>query len=236
MRVSVLTPTVGTPALTAAVRSVAAQTVPARHVIVVDGAQHESAARTAITAADVAPERSPVVVVIPDNTGRDRNNGHRIYRHVAPLLEADHVALLDEDNVLEPDHLASLLPLSAAHGAAWSMRRMITRAGEDLGVDRIESIGRPVVGPEGPYVLVDTSCWLVRRDLVPLLAAIDRPWDGDRQLTAVMLERFGDLAPLGSGRATLRYTLPDHLVEPFRRHGVRAGRVDRAVASGQSGE
>lgn len=221
MEVSVLTPTVGAPALTAAVRSVATQSLPARHVVVVDGAAHEGAARAAIASAEPPADRMPVLVVLPDNTGHDRNNGHRIYRHVAPLLETGFVALLDEDNVLEPAHLGTLVPIAVRHGAAWSLRRLVTRSGDDLGVDRIESIGRPVPGPDGPYILVDTSCWVFRRDLVPLLAALDRPWDGDRQLTAAVLARVGDLAPLGSGRATLRYTVPDHLVAQFRAHGAR---------------
>ena len=120
MEVSVLTPTVGAPALTAAVRSVATQSLPARHVVVVDGAAHEGAARAAIAAAEPPADRMPVLVVLPDNTGHDRNNGHRVYRHVAPLLETGFVALLDEDNVLEPAHLGTLVPIAVRHGAAWS--------------------------------------------------------------------------------------------------------------------
>jgi hypothetical protein len=224
VRVSVITPTIGSPALADAVRSVAAQSHPARHVVVVDGAVHEPAVRAALAAADVAGPRRPEVVVLPDNTGRDLNNGHRIYHHVAPLLDTDHVALLDEDNAYEPDHVGSLLPISTAHGAAWSLRRLLSRAGEDLGVDRVESIGRPVGPAGGTYVLVDTSCWMLRRDQADLLAAIDRPWDGDRRLTATVLERVGDLERLGSDRATLRYTVPDRLVEAFRSALARAVR------------
>lgn len=241
MQISVITPTVGTPALTAAMRSVAAQTLPVRHVVVVDGAVHEAAARAAIGAAGLTAAQAPVVLVLPDNTGRDLNNGHRIYRHVAPLLDAGLVALLDEDNTYETDHVATLAPIAQAHGAAWSLRRLVTAAGEDLGIDDVESIGRPV-GPEhARYVLVDTSCWMVRRDRVGLLAAIDRPWDGDRQLTATVAREVGELAPLCSGRATLRYRVPQRLAAGFtaalaQRAAQRSGQPGDRTRSGQPGD
>lgn len=226
VRVSIVTPTIGTPALTAAVCSVASQTVPVRHVVVVDGAAHEPAVRAAIAAAGLPPDRAPTIVVLPDRTGGDGHYGHRIYAHVAPLLTADHVGLLDEDNSFESDHVASLIPIAAVHGAGWSLRRMVSTAGEDLGVDRIESIGRQVAGPDGPYRLVDTSCWLLRQDLVPVLAAMDGRWGGDRRLVAAVADRLGDPATLGSGRATLRYTLRDDLVAAFR---AASGQTTRAT-------
>jgi glycosyltransferase involved in cell wall biosynthesis len=234
MQVSVITPTVGTSALTEAVRSVAAQTHPVRHVVVVDGAVHETAAREAIDAAGLSAAHAPVVLVLPDNTGHDRNNGHRIYRHVAPLLDTDLVALLDEDNTYESDHVATLAPIAQVHGAAWSLRHLVTAAGEDLGIDHVESIGRPVGPDHARYVLVDTSCWMVRRDLVGLLAAIDRPWDGDRQLTATLAKHVGDLARLCTGRATVRYRVPQRLVAAFsvalaQRSRTRSGKPGDAA-------
>lgn len=214
--VTILTPTIATDALANAVRSVARQQpvpgVDIRHIVVADGKRYENAARDIAIKAWEGVGHTPKVYSIPDNTGANGWNGHKIYAHYAQLLDADYLCLLDEDNTFEPEHVATLLPIAEKHGFAWSLRTVYTKGGERLGVDRAESIGKWIQHPDhAPYILVDTSCWMLRRDFVAHLAHFLEPWSGDRRFTRHMASMAPDLQPMCSGLATMNYTSPDHL-------------------------
>ena len=84
------------------------------------------------------------------------------------LVDADFVAFLDEDNEFDPDHLRHLVRAAVGAKASWahSLRRIAGPDGRDLCPDNCESLGglyHTVCGP-GDY-LVDTSCYLLRRQL-----------------------------------------------------------------------
>lgn len=175
-RVAVITSTVGGPFLGECLRSVQATTLPnVEHWVVVDGAQHEAAVRAAIRDAvrgEGDPSKTPVpvhVLVLPRNVGADGWNGHRAYGAVPWLVDADHVAFLDDDNVVDPDHYRDLLAALVDADAAWaySLRRIVDADGTPVCDDNCESLGgiRHVVdGGPGDY-LVDTSCYLIDREL-----------------------------------------------------------------------
>lgn len=214
--ITVLTPTIATPELGNAVWSVARQELPPntelRHIVVADGKRYENAARDIALKAWEGVGNTPKVYAVPDNTGANGWNGHKIYAHFAQLLDTDYLCLLDEDNTFEPNHVASLLPIAQRHGFAWSLRKVYTKGGERLGVDHKESVGRWVRSGEGePYILVDTSCWMLRRDTVKHLAHFLEPWSGDRRFTHAMDARFEGLTRGCSYLATMNYTAPDHL-------------------------
>lgn len=221
MTITVLTPTIATHALANAVVSVAKQQVASnidlRHVVVADGKRYENAARDIALKAWEGIGNTPKVYSVPDNTGANGWNGHKIYAHYAQLLDTDYLCLLDEDNTFEPDHVASLLPIAERHGMAWSLRTVYTKGGERLGVDRAESVGKWVRHPDhDPYILVDTSCWMLRRDMVRELEHFLEPWCGDRRFTRRMFAMYETLSPMGSGLATMNYTAPDHLRTFFK--------------------
>jgi GT2 family glycosyltransferase len=220
--VTVLTPTIATDTLANAVRSVANQKVAhdidIRHIVVADGKRYENSARDIAMKAWEGRGGTPRVFSIPDNTGAGGWNGHKIYAHYAQLLDTDYLCLLDEDNTFEPEHIDTLLPIAEQYGYAWSLRNVYTKSGERMGVDRVESTGRFISMTKindgesaPPYILVDTSCWMLRRDFVQYLAYFLEPWSGDRTFTKHMAMLAGDLAPMGSGLPTMNYYAPDHL-------------------------
>jgi hypothetical protein len=219
--VTVLTPTIATQTLANAVKSVANQKVAhdieIRHVVVADGKRYENSARDISIKAWEGTGAIARVSSIPDNTGANGWNGHKIYAHYAQLLDSDYICLLDEDNTFEPNHIASLLPIAEEHGYAWSMRNVQSITGEPYGIDTKESIGTWVEPSEGdPYILVDTSCWMLRRSHVKHLIHFLQPWCGDRTFTAYMHSIANNLAPMCSGIATMNYTAPDRLQTFFK--------------------
>lgn len=202
--ITVLTPSVGTKHLSKAVASVRNQTIPVRHVIVADGKQYlKDVMREAVSGWDgKSPE--PEVCWIPDNTGKDQWNGHKIYAHYAQLIDTDYICLLDEDNTFEPNHCESLLERTKMYGFGWSYRN-IYLDGSSIGKDKKESIGHPRhVG----YNLVDTSCWMFARHAFPILHSILTPWSGDRDLTERVKRDFGVFHSACTGMHTMNYNAP----------------------------
>lgn len=165
--VAVITPTVGGPHLEACVRSVQAQDLPnVAHYVVVDGPEHEAAVDAVL--AKVRNRGVVRVLRLPHNTGAGGWNGHRIYGAMPYLVDADYVAFLDEDNEFDPDHLRGLVKAAVGARVPWahSLRRIMDQAGADICPDNCESLGgitHTVCGP-GDH-LVDTSCFLLKRDL-----------------------------------------------------------------------
>lgn len=203
--ITVLTPSVGTQHLSKAVASVRNQSIPVRHIIVADGKKHlKDVMREAISGWD-GKHPEPEVVWLPDNTGKDLWNGHKIYAHFSQLLDTDYLCLLDEDNTLEPEHCESLLERTKKYGYAWSYRNIFLN-GIKIGKDTKESIGHPrYVG----YDLVDTSCWMFARHNFPILHNILVQWSGDRTLTeAVKREYPESFYSACTGMHTLNYNAP----------------------------
>jgi hypothetical protein len=212
--ITVLTPSIGTKYLSRAVESVRKQTIPVRHVIVADGKQHLKDVLRESTLGWDGTHPEPEVCWIPDNTGRDKWNGHKIYAYYAQLLDTDYICLLDEDNTFEPEHCESLLERAQMYGVAWSYRRIFL-GNEYVGKDVKESIGnQSFVG----YNLVDTSCWMFARPNFNLLSGILTPWSGDRDLTdRVIREYSGDFYSACTGQHTLNYYAPPDKANFYRR-------------------
>jgi hypothetical protein len=225
-RVAVVTATAGGPHLAACAASVQAQDLPnVEHHVVIDGPEHEAAAR-----AQLAPfaNRKPLrVTVLPYNVGAGGWCGHRVYGAWPWLVDADYVAFLDDDNTFDPGHLSGLLRAAvdaagaAEDGVAWahSLRRIVDGEGRDVCVDACESLGgiAPTVCGPGDR-LVDTSCYLLDRELA---LAASPAWNA----------RFRDPARPNPDRALARALLdvPHGVV---RRHSVayRAGSTADSVS------
>ena len=164
--IAVITPTIGGPHLHACISSVQAQDLPnVTHYLVVDGPQYAQAVRA--VAAKFEGRGVMHVVQLPHNVGAGGWNGHRVYGAMPWLVHADFVAFLDEDNEYDADHLRHMLRAAVGAKAAWahSLRRIVDSEGRDICPDNCESLGglyHTVCGP-GDY-LVDTSCYLIRRD------------------------------------------------------------------------
>lgn len=214
VKVAVITATTGGPHLAACVASVQAQELPnVEHYVVVDGPQHEAAVRRAL---EPFAHRKPVhVTVLPHNVGAGGWNGHRVYGAFPHLVDADFVSFLDDDNEADPDHYRVLLRHVASAGARWgySLRRIVDRDGRDVCPDNCESLGaitHTVCGPGDR--LIDTSCYLLERDLAIAVAPAwnarfrdprpDRP-EPDRELVKRLLALAP--SPVAVRRHSLRY-------------------------------
>jgi len=197
VKVAVITPTTGGPHLAACVASVQAQELPnVVHYVVVDGPEHEAAVREALRP---FAHRKPIhVAVLPHNVGAGGWCGHRVYGSFPHLVDANFVAYLDDDNEVDPDHYRVLLRHVASAGVPWgySLRRIMDADGAEVCPDNCESLGGlapTVCDPDDR--LIDTSCYLLERDLAvavgPVWNARFRDPEGrpnpDRQLAKTLL-------------------------------------------------
>jgi glycosyltransferase involved in cell wall biosynthesis len=207
MTVTVLTPSIGTPALEQAVRSVQLQTVPVRHIVVADGSQYlADVTKYAMRGWQMGNHPLPVITSVPDNTGQPDWYGHRIYANYAQLLDTDYLFLLDEDNEYLPNHVESMLERAEMFGFAWSYRNI--RCGDFYGKDIRESIGVAGQHPSVNYRLVDTSSWAFSREKLRRLKHIEHRWGADRRLTEAMVSLEDAFHSACTGQHTLIYNAP----------------------------
>lgn len=235
--VAVITPSVGSPHLAAAIRSVANQTVAGvQHWIVVDGPEHEPAVLAA--AREWADRACVRLLQLPQNVGAGGWNGHRVYGSLPWLVDTTHVAFLDEDNEWDEDHLEAMLEAMRDARAAWafSLRRIVDAAGRVVCDDRCESLGplHHTVCGKGDW-LVDTNCYLIDRELAIAASPVwnarfrderpDRP-EPDRQLCRALMSS----SPFAIvRRSTVSYRLgstPRSVRADFFLEGNRALRLD----------
>ncbi len=154
---------------------------------------------------------------------KKRARVRRVYGSVPWVADANFVAYLDDDNEMDADHLRVLLRHVASAGVPWgySLRRVVDQDGADVCPDNCESLGGicpTVCGPADR--LIDTSCYLIDRDLAIQTSAVwnarfrdpsGRP-EPDRQLAKTLLSSAPHVAVR---RHSLRY---------------RVGSTDRSVA------
>ncbi|MBK7792506.1 MAG: SEC-C domain-containing protein [Betaproteobacteria bacterium] len=190
--------------------SVAAQTIPARHVMVADGSP-----RDAIDAWDVLHLRLDRGHADFGDTPRSRGG------LAAANAGFDAVAYVDADNALRPRHLESLLATQLATGAA------VCRSGRTLELPD----GRPVPLrlPDDAQGHVDTNCLLVGRAAFGMLdfwERYPRPLSviGDRVFVRALRAR--GFEPACSGALTVRYTIRDPAI--YAAMGIPAGAGARA--------
>ncbi len=172
--VSIITATTGKPALERCLASVLRQTYrPIQHMIFVDGPGCKDLADATLAAfarrdtfatVDVREGYEMARVDLPFSVGRDRWNGHRIYGAGSYLADGDYVMFLDDDNQLEPTHVSDCMAVvEAGNDWAYSLRRLVSVDGGDLGFDDCESLGKwpSVLHPEDYFI--DVNCYFLKR-------------------------------------------------------------------------
>jgi glycosyltransferase involved in cell wall biosynthesis len=165
--VTVITPTVGSPKLADAIRSVQEQTYSnIKHLIVVDGVEYWKNVMDRLPVTLDYEDKSSdsiVVTTIPFNTGANGFNGQRIYASIPHLVNSDYVFFLDEDNWYQPDHVATLVETIEKNNLDWahSLRKIYTPDKQYITDDNCESLGRwPIYFTHNdPQYLVDTSSY-----------------------------------------------------------------------------
>lgn len=168
MRVSVITPTTGNPYLAECIESVRAQIYSnVEHIVVVDGRERWDKANEILLAAEFPNGVNEHVCVLPYPTGTNRYNGHRVYGAATYFADGDYHLWLDDDNVLEPNHIESLVKLVQEKNLDWaySLRKIIDKDGNVLCLDDCESLGMwaSILHPEDYFV--DVNCYFVKKQV-----------------------------------------------------------------------
>jgi glycosyltransferase involved in cell wall biosynthesis len=161
-KVIVITPSTGSQLLTWAIKSICDQDyLDLKHLIVVDGC--EFLERTVQISNQFASEKLEVLM-LPENTGRNGMNGHRIYAAVPFLMNAEYIFFLDQDNWFEPNHVSSMIKLMESENLDWTfaMRKVYKENGEFITNDNCESLGDYQCYSRLPN-LVDTNCYGFKR-------------------------------------------------------------------------
>lgn len=177
MKVSIITPTTGNPFLKECIASVRAQTYKnIEHIVVVDGESRWEKADPILYEAAFprGHNSSDNLLILPYPTGTDRYNGHRIYGGVTYFADGDYHIWLDDDNVLEPTHVESLVNLVQQNDLHWaySLRKIIDKDSNVLCLDDCESLGKwaSILNPQDFFV--DVNCYFVKKDVAVQLSPV----------------------------------------------------------------
>ena len=167
MKVSIITPTTGNPYLAECIASVRAQTYSnIEHIVVVDGKQRWENTDEILLAAEFPNGVNEHVCVLPYPTGTNRYNGHRVYGAATYFADGDYHLWLDDDNILEPNHIESLVKLVQEKNLDWaySLRKIIDKDGNVVCLDDCESLGMwaSILHPQDFFV--DVNCYFVKKE------------------------------------------------------------------------
>lgn len=175
MKVSVITPTTGSPFLAECIESVRKQTYKdVEHIVVVDGRDRLDSAKPILDKCEYRSGWNEHLIVLPYPTGTDRYNGHRIYGGTTFFANGDYHIWLDDDNVLEPNHVESLVNLVMEKQLHWafSFRKIIDKDSNVLCLDDCESLGMwaSILHPEDFFV--DVNCYFVAKHVSVMIAPV----------------------------------------------------------------
>jgi glycosyltransferase involved in cell wall biosynthesis len=210
MRIMVITPTTGKDTVQSAIDSVANQTIPTEHLIVVDGKEAEEKMSNWYLLDNVK------TITLPENVGGNGWYGHRVYAAMPLMVNADYILFLDEDNWFEPNHVETMIKKIKSKDLMWaySLRRICNEAGEYVCDDDCESLGRYPTFYDHMLNFVDTNCYCFKREyLVNIAHAFYGQWGADRPFyksASTNLPAFGC-----TGEATVNYRAPERLLSMF---------------------
>ena len=207
--VVVITPTIGAPELVDCVRSVLNQDYEnVEHLIVVDGPEYESIVKELLWRVDAdAPVK---IMVLPYNTGKGGWYGGRVMAAASYLVNHDYVMFLDQDNMLEPNHVSSLVRVIESGGYDWaySLRKIYSKEGEFICEDDCESLGWWPIGGQGEEHLVDTSAYFFTNEFARQTGHFwNWGWGGDRRYYRLVTQALNHENFACSGESTLLYRL-----------------------------
>jgi len=117
--VTVLTAATGHANLSRCIESVQRQTyAQTEHLILIDGPERDQPVRRAVSAINAI--KTIHLLTLPEITGLDGWNGHRIYAAGSFLCNTEFICFLNENRWFEPDHVQSLLSAIDAEKAPWA--------------------------------------------------------------------------------------------------------------------
>jgi len=191
MKVAVVTPTIASSTLKKCIESVDNQTYEDLvHYIYVDGEQYFDTVDKEIVGASRIR-----TVHLEENVGKGWY-GHRVYAACGFLVNADVICYLDEDNWLEPNHVETLVE-KIKGGADWSysLRKIVDKDGEFVCEDNCESLGKWPVYFKNDQYHIDTSSFMVKRDVAIRVGQTwYGQWGADRQFFGALKQYFPNFA------------------------------------------
>jgi cellulose synthase/poly-beta-1,6-N-acetylglucosamine synthase-like glycosyltransferase len=175
MKVSIITPTTGNSFLAECIESVRNQTYKeVEHIVVVDGRDRWENAKIVLDVCQFGSGHNEHLIILPYSTGIDRYNGHRIYGGTTYFAQGDYHIWLDDDNLLESNHVESLVNLTQEKDLDWaySFRKIIDKGGNVVCLDDCESLGLwpSVLNPKDYFI--DVNCYFVRKELATRISPI----------------------------------------------------------------
>ena len=212
-QVTVITPSIVHSKLERAIQSVQEQSYQnVEHIIVLDKPEKEQELKDLISEYE-NKKRTIKYSILAYNTGADNWNGHRVYAAYPHLLhKADWIVYLDEDNWFESSHIESMVNLVVNNKLHWgfSLRRIVDQDGKFVCNDNCESLGSLHSVYNNPYdYLVDTSCYIIQRNLAQQLSMI---WNKPTRPKPPLMEPDRELCKVLVSQAkqhgcTLKYTV-----------------------------
>jgi len=169
VKVSVITPTTGSLHLAECIASVREQTYTnIEHIVVVDGKERWEKVDPILYSLKFPNGNfNEHVCVLPYPTGINRYNGHRVYGAATYFADGDYHLWLDDDNMLESNHVESLVKLVQEKNLHWafSLRKIIDKDSNVLCLDDCESLGlwSSILHPEDFFV--DVNCYFVKKEV-----------------------------------------------------------------------
>ena len=224
---AVIIPTTGRETLRRAVESVLAQThADTVAVVVVDGSKFSVDAIERLRGMMSNPRVQ--LLPLPQNTGANGYQGHRIYGAVPLLLNQDWIFYLDDDNWYEPDHVAECIGACVANGLSWcaTLRNIVDADGKFVCVDECESLAVLPTWFNPAMHHVDTSCYCLSREVavqlsmhwhrphLPYDTDPDKSVSPDAQICNVLRQDVPRFALIA--RPTVNYTLGSRDITPTR--------------------
>ena len=171
MSATVIIPTTGSPELSDAVRSVLNQSYETKCYVVSDGPKAHS--RTRIITDDFLERKNLERCFLPINVGANGFYGHRIYASFSHLVNSKYTLLLDQDNVLDENHIESCVNLIEKNDLDWcyTLRKIIDKNGNFVCNDDCESLGKWKTFQGAS--LIDTSCYCIKTEVLIKCSHID---------------------------------------------------------------
>ena len=191
-KVTVITATTGNSILAKCIESVSKQThADVQHLIIVDGPDRWQAVLEATKTIPQEHRHRVTMNVLPYAIGKDRWNGHRIYAAGTYMAEGEYVMYLDDDNYIEPTHIADCIKvIEAGNDWTYSFRQIVDKQGVKLCLDDCESLGKwaSILDPRDFFV--DVNCYFL-----PIKLAV--------QITPVWYRKFREPGQMEIDRAIM---------------------------------
>lgn len=155
--VTVITPTTASDQLNDVLKSIDRQTYSnIQHLVVVDGFDKYGVKATQL----MEGSTRSTAFFLPDNTGYDQYNGHRIYGAMSYIAEGEYLCFLDQDNWYDDTHIESLVDvIQQGNDWSYSLRKIVNQEGEYICNDDCESLGKwkSVLNDN----FVDVNCFMI---------------------------------------------------------------------------